>query len=158
MPPAKYIIGGAVALVILASVLLVMRNKKPQATLPAKVTRAPRTAAPKTAAPKATVAAAATPPAQTAVDAYNMIMPPAPPPGWIVQADMPKLLLIPGASWPVVVGRDRDIVSSWLMTTYPRLVVRSVPFGSPVAYDVRTDRLTVLYDPYTRRVVSARIG
>jgi hypothetical protein len=74
------------------------------------------------------------------------------------QFEMPRFEVVPGASWPILTGRPRDQVVGWLMNTYPTLVVRTVPQTSYVMYDARDDRITVVYDPYTRNVLSARIG
>lgn len=73
---------------------------------------------------------------------------------------VPRFEIVPGAAWPVLVGRPRDQVVGWLMTTYPTLVVRAVPASSytPVVYAPRDDRITIVYDPMTKEVRSARIG
>lgn len=75
-----------------------------------------------------------------------------------VRVANPTFVLVPGANFPGVVGKPRDFATSYIMTTYPRLVVRAIPYGSPVTYDVRKDRVTVLYDTFTNRVISARVG
>ena len=86
-------------------------------------------------------------------------LPPGPPMSWYVAAHTPQYNhLVPGAAWPILVGRNRETVSYWLMATYPRLRVHALPLGSPTFYEARSDRITVLFDPYTNRVVSARIG
>lgn len=71
---------------------------------------------------------------------------------------MPRFEIVPGASWPILVGRPRDQVVTWLLTTYPTLTLRTVPATTTITYAARDDRITVAYDPYTRQVVSARIG
>jgi hypothetical protein len=85
-------------------------------------------------------------------------LPPGPPLSWYVAATAPQYNLYPGAAWPILVGRNRETVSYWLMSTYPRLNVRAMPLGAPALYEARSDRITVMYDPYTNRVVTARIG
>lgn len=84
-------------------------------------------------------------------------LPPVPPPRWQAPGMVP-VALVPGAAWPSLAGRSRDTVVAYLMSTYPRLTVRAVPYGTAVGYAVRDDRVTVLYDPVTMRVVTARIG
>jgi hypothetical protein len=85
-------------------------------------------------------------------------LPPAPPPviGNVVLP--PSFVIVPGANVPGVTGLTRDRVTTYLATTFPRLVVRAVPYGSAVMYEPRTDRVTVSYDLNTNRVISARIG
>lgn len=85
-------------------------------------------------------------------------LPPPPPPGWVAHGYVPSVELIPGAAWPTLVGRNRDTAVSYIMTTYPRMTVRAIPYGSPVTYSTRSDRVTIAYDPHTRRVINARIG
>ena len=83
---------------------------------------------------------------------------PLPPGPWYVAAHTPQYNVVPGAAWPILVGRNRETVSYWLINTYPRLQVRALPLGSPTLYEARNDRITILFDPYTNRVISARIG
>lgn len=71
---------------------------------------------------------------------------------------MPRFEIVPGASWPILVGRPRDQVVTWLLTSYPTLTLRTLPATTTITYAARDDRITVVYDPYTRQVVSARIG
>jgi len=150
-------------LVILLTVAIVSKA----AAAPPKVTPVPLTTAPPTTSPPATETAAPLVTQYVYPDyygqavAYRYGLPPLPgppPPGWYVRQNMPAYELVPGASWPVLVGRDRDTVAAWLMTTYPRLTVRAVPYGSPVSYEPRNDRITVMYNQDSRRVVAARIG
>jgi hypothetical protein len=85
-------------------------------------------------------------------------LPPGPPMWYVAANTQPQYNLVPGAAWPILVGRNRETVSYWLMNTYPRLRVHALPLGSPTFYEARSDRITILFDPYTNRVVNARIG
>jgi hypothetical protein len=78
--------------------------------------------------------------------------------GIIPPLPTPSFVLIPGANFPGLIGRRRDEATTYVITRYPRLVVRAVPMGTQIAYDVRTDRVTLAYDPYTNRIINARIG
>jgi hypothetical protein len=69
-----------------------------------------------------------------------------------------RMPLYPGASIDAVVGRKKDSATTYLMTTYPQLALRVVPYGTLVTYEPRSDRVTVVYDRYTERVISATIG
>ena len=69
-----------------------------------------------------------------------------------------RMPLYPGASIDAVVGRKKDSATTYLMTTYPQLALRVVPYGTLVSYEPRSDRVTVVYDRYTERVISATIG
>jgi hypothetical protein len=85
-------------------------------------------------------------------------LPPAPQPlpGNIILP--PSFMIVPGANVPGVTGLTRDRVTTYLATSFPRLVVRAVPYGNSVMYEPRTDRITVSYDINTNRVISARVG
>lgn len=85
-------------------------------------------------------------------------LPPPPPPGWVAHGYVPTVQLVPGAAWPALVGRNRDTAVAYVMRTYPRLTVRALPYGTPIKYSTASDRLTILYDPHTRRVITARVG
>lgn len=161
-----------IVIVLLSAVVSLVVTKKKRtivATL-APIVSPPINQAPSnTTAPPATTSAppATQPPAPLDplyVDyQYRYGLPPLPlppPPGWYTPPlpVVPTYELVPGASWPFLVGRQRDTVISFLMTTFPRLVVRAIPSGSHIAYLPRADRITVVYDPATRRVLSARIG
>jgi hypothetical protein len=121
---------------------------------------------PATAAPPPPTTPSVTPPTATINTAYlsdlyyyRYGLPPLPPaPSYVVHGWDPQFQLVPGAAWPALVGRHRDTVVTYLMNTYPRLVVRALPSDTPVKYGVRSDRITLQYDTDTRRVVSARIG
>lgn len=168
MPSTKVTVGVVVAVVLLlvsAMMIMTSRSKPPpvdvQPVPPAprkkskKKTAAPATTAPATTAP-ATTAPTTTPQVFVYPDPYSGLLPP-PPPAILVPA-MPTFIMVPGAHMPGMVGRRRDEVTTYIMTRYPRLVVRAIPAGSPISYDVRRDRVTVSYDPYTNRVVTARVG
>jgi hypothetical protein len=160
----KYIILIIVALLVVSGgFVFVIRRPAPTPAPTKPITRRP---VPPTAPPTVppTVAPTSPPPSTLATntmvpayDVYGAALAPMPPPLYAVAA-MPQYHLVPGAAWPVLVGRNRETVSYWLMNTYPRLNVRALPFGSPTFYEARNDRITVLYDPYTNRVVNARIG
>jgi hypothetical protein len=69
-----------------------------------------------------------------------------------------RIPLYPGGNIDAVVGRKKDAATLYLMTTYPSLALRVVSHGTLVTYEARSDRVTVVYDPYTERVISAIIG
>lgn len=64
----------------------------------------------------------------------------------------------PGGSFPELVGKDKDDAISYVMSTYPNMTVAAVRYGAPTPTDYRTDRFVLVYDAYTRKVVSAVIG
>jgi hypothetical protein len=72
--------------------------------------------------------------------------------------DEATYMLIPGANFPGVVGQQKDDATTYIISTFPRLQVRALPYNTPIQYEVRRDRVTLLYDPYTNRVISARVG
>lgn len=157
---AIYIVLIVAILIILAGgFMLVIRRPAPT---PAPTRPIRRVTMPPTAPPTPSPTPAPTPNnSQLAIPlAYTGLMPlpPGPALGWYVEASIPQYHLVPGAAWPILVGRNRETVSYWLLNTYPRLNVRALPLGSPTLYEARNDRITVLYDPFTNRVVSARIG
>lgn len=69
-----------------------------------------------------------------------------------------RYYLVPGASFPAVRGQTLEQATVLIANSFPQLQVRAVRIGDPVAYEVRRDRITLQFDPFTRRVVSARIG
>jgi hypothetical protein len=69
-----------------------------------------------------------------------------------------RYYLVPGASFPGIRGQTVEQATVLIANSFPQLQVRAVRIGDPVAYEVRRDRITLQYDPFTRRVVSARIG
>ena len=69
-----------------------------------------------------------------------------------------RFYLVPGANFPGVHGQTVEQATVLIANSFPQLSVRAVRLGDPVAYEVRRDRLTLQYDAFTRRVVSARIG
>ena len=111
------------------------------------------TAAPVTTTP-APVTTTPAPPETTEIITMlypQIALPPAPPPA-------PTFLIVPGANFPGISGLKLDAATQNIATTFPRLVVRAVSYGSPIAYEVRRDRVTVLFDPFTQRVITARVG
>lgn len=149
------VIGAIVAVIILLSISAVImtgnRSKKQTvATHKSKKTRAPTppTPAPTTAPPVTTA-----PPSTSTSVVYTDYAA-----GIIAPMPTPSFIMIPGANFPGLTGRLRDEASTYIITRYPRLVVRAVPLGTQLTYDVRSDRVTLAYDPYTNRIVNARIG
>lgn len=69
-----------------------------------------------------------------------------------------RYYLVPGASFPGMNGQTVEQATVLIANSFPQLQVRAVRIGDPVAYEVRRDRITLQFDPFTRRVVSARIG
>jgi len=69
-----------------------------------------------------------------------------------------RYYLVPGAHFPGLQGLRLDDATRLVMTSFPTLTVRAVMVGEPLAYEFRRDRLTIQYDPFTKRVVNARIG
>jgi len=65
---------------------------------------------------------------------------------------------VPGAVLPGLDGRRVEDASHIIITTYPGVVVRAVDQTEPLNLEVRRDRITLTVDPYTRRVVTARVG
>jgi hypothetical protein len=66
--------------------------------------------------------------------------------------------LVPGAHFPGLQGLRLEDAIRLVMTSFPMLTVRAIMVGEPIAYEFRRDRLTIIYDSFTKRVVSARIG
>lgn len=66
--------------------------------------------------------------------------------------------LVPGAILPGMRGRRIEDATHVIATTYPGLVVRAIHQTQPLNLEVRRDRVTLVVDAYTKRVVSARIG
>ena len=66
--------------------------------------------------------------------------------------------LVPGAHFPGLQGLRLNDAVRLVMTSFPMLTVRAIMVGEPIAYQFRRDRLTIIYDSFTKRVVSARIG
>ena len=69
-----------------------------------------------------------------------------------------RYYLVPGAHFPGLQGLRLDDAVRLVMTSFPTLTVRAIMIGEPVSYEYRRDRLTVQYDSFTKRVVSARVG
>ncbi|MGA1563941.1 MAG: hypothetical protein ACO35C_04900 [Pontimonas sp.] len=69
-----------------------------------------------------------------------------------------RYYLVPGAHFPGLQGLRLDDATRLVMTSFPTLTVRAIQVGEPIAYQFRRDRLTLIYDGFTKRVVSARIG
>jgi hypothetical protein len=66
--------------------------------------------------------------------------------------------LVPGAHFPGLQGLYLSDAVRLVMTSFPMLTVKAVMIGEPLHYQFRRDRLTIQYDPFTKRVVSTRIG
>jgi hypothetical protein len=150
----KPIVIGAIVVVVLilmssAAMVMTNRPKKQALVTKPKTTKAPRTPAPSTT-PPATTAPAKTTSTTVVYPDYAA--------GIIAPLPTPSFILVPGANFPGLLGIKRDEASTYIITRYPRLVVRAIPLGTQVTYDVRSDRVTLSYDPYTNRVVNARIG
>lgn len=147
------IIGAVICLCMSASVAYALRSAPPPPTTPPMPMRMEKPTRPKKRVPKPTSPPPATnPPATTTTFVY---------PDYATQVYpvvSPSFLMVPGANFPGVVGKRREEVTTYIMTTFPRLVVRAMPYGSQMTYEARNDRVTVQYDPYTNRVISARIG
>lgn len=172
MPSTKVLIGVGVCVACVLSAIMVYMTTRPKDRVyevseiderPPTKKKAPQ---PKPARPPPPPPPAPTqpPPPTTAPAAVTTMVYPdyaaglIPPMPYPVVMPTPSYILVPGANFPGLVGRHRDDATSYIITRYPRLVVRAVPVGSPMTYEVRKDRVTVSYDPYTNRVVSARIG
>jgi hypothetical protein len=69
-----------------------------------------------------------------------------------------RYYLVPGAHFPGLQGLRLDDAVRLVMTSFPMLTVRAIMIGEPLAYEFRRDRLTIQYDSFTKRVVTARIG
>ena len=65
---------------------------------------------------------------------------------------------VPGAVIPGLDGRRVEDATHIVITTYPGVTVRAVDRSEPLNLEVRRDRITLEIDPYTRRVVTARVG
>lgn len=159
MPSMKVVVGVAVVVAILLSIIAMfaMQRPKPAAKVKKPVKTMPPPPPPPTAAP---TVAPTTPPSQTVTsvvypDYAAGIIPPAP---QALVLATPSFILVPGSNFPGMAGQRRDEATSYIITRYPRLVVRAVPMGTQVSYEVRKDRVTLAYDPFTNRVVNARIG
>jgi hypothetical protein len=69
-----------------------------------------------------------------------------------------RYYLVPGAHFPGLQGLRLDDAVRLVMQSFPMLTVRGIMVGEPIAYEFRRDRLTIQYDSFTKRVVTARIG
>jgi len=65
---------------------------------------------------------------------------------------------VPGASFDGLRGLTLPDAFQFISNTFPQLTVRAVPIGEPISLEYRRDRVTVQYDGYNKRVISARIG
>lgn len=65
---------------------------------------------------------------------------------------------VPGAVVPGLDGRRVEDATHIIITTYPGVTVRAVDQSEPLNLEVRRDRVTLTVDPFTRRVVTARVG
>lgn len=65
---------------------------------------------------------------------------------------------VPGASFDGLRGLALPDAFQFISNTFPQLTVRAVPIGEPISLEYRRDRVTVQYDAYNKRVISARIG
>ncbi len=64
----------------------------------------------------------------------------------------------PGASFDGLKGLNLQDAFQFISNTFPQLTVRAVPIGEPISLEFRRDRVTVQYDSYNKKVISARIG
>lgn len=65
---------------------------------------------------------------------------------------------VPGASFDGLRGLTLPDTFQFISNTFPQLTVRAVPIGEPISLEYRRDRVTVQYDAFNKRVISARIG
>ena len=63
-----------------------------------------------------------------------------------------------GAVVPGVEGMKVDEASDLLIATYPNVSLRVVDQADSLNLEVRRDRITIIADLFTKRVVSARVG
>ena len=63
-----------------------------------------------------------------------------------------------GAVVPGVEGMKIDEASDLLIATYPNVSLRVVDQAGSLNLEVRRDRITIIADLFTKRVVSARVG
>jgi len=63
-----------------------------------------------------------------------------------------------GAVVPGVEGMKIDEASDLLIATYPNVTLRVVDQADALNLEVRRDRITIIADLFTKRVVSARVG
>lgn len=63
-----------------------------------------------------------------------------------------------GAVVPGVEGMKIDEASDLLIATYPNVTLRVVDQSDALNLEVRRDRITIIADLFTKRVVSARVG
>ena len=63
-----------------------------------------------------------------------------------------------GAVVPGVEGMKIDEASDLLIATYPNVSLRVVDQADSLNLEVRRDRITIIADLFTKRVVSARVG
>ena len=147
------VIGAVVAIILvmsIAAVIMTSNRPKKQAVI-TKKPRNPKTPPPVTTTPAPAVTKA--PSTSTNSVVYTDYAA-----GIIAPLPTPSFIMIPGANFPGLMGKRRDEASTYIITRYPRLVVRVVPLGTQMTYDVRSDRVTMAFDPYTDRIVNARIG
>ena len=136
-------------LMSIASVFVTNRPKKQARVLPKRT----KAHVPSTTAPTTTPSPTTSPPSTTVVYPNNDYAA-----GIIAPLPTPSFILVPGANFPGLQGKRRDDASTYIITRYPRLVVRVIPMGTQLVYEPRSDRVTLAYDPFTDRVVNARIG
>lgn len=63
-----------------------------------------------------------------------------------------------GAVVPGLEGMKIDEATETVISTYPGVTVRVVDQADALNLEVRRDRITIIADLFTRRVVSARVG
>lgn len=59
----------------------------------------------------------------------------------------------PPAGWASFMGKDYRIVTDYLRAAYPHATIVAKPSCSPACHDLRLDRITVIYDSGTLRVI-----
>jgi hypothetical protein len=66
--------------------------------------------------------------------------------------------LEPGGGFPDLINMKKDKAVEYVLQTYPNLSVSTVRYGDALPKDVRFDRMIIIYDAFSQRVVAAHIG
>lgn len=66
--------------------------------------------------------------------------------------------LEPGGGFPDLINMKKDKAVEYVLQTYPNLSVSTIRYGDALPKDVRFDRMIIIYEAFSQRVVAAHIG